>query len=119
MGSFRLDHFLLNCNDLPCLCLWFKGVNLWVAKDLFGPVCSPPFSAELWSWLPPLGSFLNFMRTGCNIGRLVEALEREKEPQSVGAGDYAEAHEKGRDRLLAERIENILGNTTSQFIETH
>ena len=35
----------------------------------------------------------------------MEALEREKEPHSVGAGDYAEADEKGRDRLLVERVE--------------
>jgi hypothetical protein len=49
----------------------------------------------------------------------VEALEREKELYSVGAADYAKADEAGRNRLLVERVENILASTTSQFIETH
>ena len=34
----------------------------------------------------------------------------------MGAGEYAEADEMGRNRLLVERVENILANTTSQFI---
>jgi len=37
----------------------------------------------------------------------------------VSAGEYAEADEDGRNRRLVERVENILANTTSQFIETH
>ena len=41
---------------------------------------------------------------------LVEALEREKELYSVGAGEYAEADDHGRNRLLVERVENILVN---------
>jgi len=66
-------------------------------------VCSPPFSAENW----------------LQYRTLVEALEREKELYSVGAGEYAEADKAERNRLLVERVENILANTTSQFVETH
>jgi hypothetical protein len=49
---------------------------------------------------------------------LVEALAREKELYSVGAGDYA-VDEAGRNRLLVERVENLITNKTAQFIETH
>ena len=66
-------------------------------------MCSPPFSAENW----------------LQYRTLVETLEREKELCSVGAGEYAEADEDGRNRLLVERVENILANTTSQFVETN
>jgi hypothetical protein len=62
---------------------------------------------------------LKFHKNWLQHRALVEALEREKELHSVGAGKYAEAHEVGRNRLLVERIENILANTIWQFIETH
>ena len=82
-------------------------------------MCSPPFSAESLSWLHPSGSFFEFHENWLQYRTLVEALERDKELYSVGAGEYAEADEDGRNRLLVERVENILANTTSQFIETH
>jgi hypothetical protein len=52
-----------------------------------------------------VGNLFKFHENWLQYRTLVEALEREKEPHSVGAGDYAEADEKGRDRLLVERVE--------------
>ena len=66
-----------------------------------------------------VGKFFKFHQHWLQYRALVEALEREKEVYSVGAGEYAEADEDGRNRLLIERVENILANTTSKFVETH
>jgi hypothetical protein len=59
------------------------------------------------------------MRTGCNTARWSKRLNGKKELYSVGAAEYAEMDETGRNRLLVERVESIFASTTSQFIETH
>ena len=66
-----------------------------------------------------VGKLFKFHENWLQYRTLVEALEREKELDSVGAGDYAESDEAGRNRLLVERVESILANTTSQFVQTH
>jgi Protein of unknown function (DUF4231) len=66
-----------------------------------------------------VGKLFKFHENWLQYRALVEALEREKELYSVGAGEYAEADEERRNRLLVERVESILSSTTSQFIETH
>src|SRR5262245_20378034 len=94
-------------------------VNLWVAKD---PFWTGVFSAVLGGVVvvaASVGKLFKFHENWLQYRTLVEALEREKELYSVGAGEYADADKAERNRLLVERVENVLANTTSQFIETH
>lgn len=94
-------------------------VNLWVVKD---PYWAGLLSAILGGVVvvaASVGKLFKFHENWLQYRTLAEALEREKELYSVGAGDYAELDEAGRNRLLVERVESILASTTSQFIETH
>jgi len=94
-------------------------VNLWVAGD---PYWAGVLSAILGGVVvvaASVGKLFKFHENWLQYRTLVEALEREKELYSVGAADYAELDEAGRNRLLVERVESILASTTSQFIETH
>jgi hypothetical protein len=94
-------------------------VNLWVAKDPFRTGVLSAVLGGVVVVAASVGKLFKFHENWLQYRTLAEALEREKELYSVGAGDYAEADEEGRNRLLVERVENILANTTSQFIETH
>jgi hypothetical protein len=94
-------------------------VNLWVVKD---PYWAGVLSAILGGVVvvaASVGKLFKFHENWLQYRTLVEALEREKELYSVGAAEYAELDGAGRNRLLVERVENILASTTSQFIETH
>ena len=94
-------------------------INLWVVKD---PYWAGLLSAILGGVVvvaASVGKLFKFHENWLQYRALVEALEREKELYSVGAGDYAELDEAGRNRLLVERVESILASTTSQFVQTH
>jgi hypothetical protein len=67
-----------------------------------------------------VGKLFKFHENWLHYRGLVEALGREKELYSAGAGDYASPlDEPGGKRLLVERVENLLASATSRFIETH
>ena len=90
-----------------------------MAKD---PFWTGVFSAVLGGVVvvaASVGKLFKFHENWLQYRTLVEALEREKELYSVGAGDYAELDEAGRNRLLVERVESILASTTSQFVQNH
>jgi hypothetical protein len=75
-------------------------VNLWVVKD---PYWAGLLSAILGGVVvvaASVGKLFKFHENWLQYRTLVEALEREKELYSVGAGDYAELDEAGRNRLL-------------------
>lgn len=94
-------------------------VNLWVVKD---PHLAGVLSAILGGVVvvaAAVGKLFKFHDNWLHYRAVVEALGREKELYSVGAGDYAAIDEASRNRLLVERVENLLANMTSQFIETH
>jgi len=94
-------------------------VNVWVVKD---PYWAGVLSAVLGGVVvvaTSVGKLFKFHENWLQYRTPVEALEREKELYSAGAGEYAEANEAERNRLLVERVENILANTTSEFIQTH
>lgn len=59
-----------------------------------------------------------FQENWLNYRALAEALEREKELCQHQIGDYAVAPE-AREKLLIERVENMLASTTSQFLSIH
>jgi hypothetical protein len=94
-------------------------VNLWVVKD---PYWAGLLSAILGGVVvvaASVGKLFKFHENWLQYRTLAEALEREKELYSVRAAEYAEVDEAARNRLLVERVENILASTTSQFIQTH
>jgi Protein of unknown function (DUF4231) len=94
-------------------------VNLWLVRDAFWAGVLSAILGGVVVVAASVGKLFKFHENWLQYRTLVEALEREKELYSVGAADYAEADEAGRNRLLVERVENILASTTSQFIETH
>lgn len=94
-------------------------VNLGVVND---PYLAGIVSAVLGGVVvvaTSVGKLFKFHENWLQYRALAEALEREKELYSVGAGEYAEADKAERNRLLVERVENILASTTSQFLQTH
>jgi hypothetical protein len=94
-------------------------VNLWLVHDAFWAGVLSAILGGVVVVAASVGKLFKFHENWLQFRTLTEALEREKELYSVGAADYAEADEAGRNRLLVERVESILASTTSQFIETH
>ena len=94
-------------------------VNLWVIKDAY---LAGVLSAILGGLVVVAAAvkLFKFHDNWLHYRALVEALAREKELYSAGAGDYASPlDEAGRKRLLVERVENLLASATSRFIEAH
>ena len=65
------------------------------------------------------GETLQVSRKLAALPRLGGSSGAREELYSVGAGDYATLDGARRNRLLAERVENLIANKTAQFIETH
>jgi len=94
-------------------------VNLWVVKDAYLAGVLSAILGGIVVLAAAIGKLFKFHENWLHYRVLVEALAREKELYSVGAGDYAAVDEAGRNRLLVERVENLITNKTAQFIETH
>src|SRR6476619_7119076 len=94
-------------------------VNLWVIKDAYLAGVLSAILGGLVVVAAAVGKLFKFHENWLHYRALVEALAREKELYSVGAGDYAAIDEAERDRLLVERVENLIANKTAQFMETH
>jgi Protein of unknown function (DUF4231) len=60
-----------------------------------------------------------FQENWLSYRALAEALNREKELYTYGASDYEGAGGDRRDRLLVERVENMLASATSQYVSLH
>lgn len=93
-------------------------VNLWLVHDAFWAGVLSAILGGVVVVAVAVGKLFKFHENWLQYRALAEALEREKELYSVGAADYAKANGAGRNQLLVERVENLIGNTTSQFIET-
>jgi hypothetical protein len=63
-----------------------------------------------------VGKLFKFQENWLTYRGLSEELEREKELYLNGVGQYSEADEKTRLKLLVERSESILSTTTNRFI---
>jgi hypothetical protein len=94
-------------------------VNLWAVKDAYLAGLLSAIFGALVVVSAAIGKLFKFHDNWLHYRALVEALAREKELYSASAGDYAAADVAGRDRLLVERVENLLANKTGQFLETH
>jgi len=95
-------------------------VNLWVVKDAYLAGVLSAIFGGLVVVAAAVGKLFKFHDNWLHYRALVEALAREKELYSAGAGDYgAPLDEASRKRLLVERVENLLASATSRFIETH
>jgi hypothetical protein len=94
-------------------------VNLWVVKDAYLAGVLSAILGGVVVMAAAVGKLFKFHENWLHYRALVEALAREKELYSVGAGDYATVDGDVRNRLLVERVENLIANKTAQFIETH
>ncbi len=65
-----------------------------------------------------LSKVFKYQENWLNFRALAEALKREKELYLYKVGDYDREDEQ-REKILIERIENLLGTTTSQFVSIH
>jgi Protein of unknown function (DUF4231) len=66
-----------------------------------------------------LGKLFKFHENWLHYRASVETLGREKELYLNASAEYADADQARRNKLLVERVENILGATTSQFVAVH
>jgi Protein of unknown function (DUF4231) len=94
-------------------------VNLWAIKDAYLAGLLSAIFGGVVVVAAAIGKLFKFHENWLHYRALVEAIAREKELYSAGAGDYAAVDEAGRNRLLVERVENLLANKTAQFLETH
>ena len=94
-------------------------VNLWAVQDahLAGVLSAILGGAVVMA--AAVGKLFKFHENWLHYRALVEALAHERELYSIGAGDYAKSDATRRNRLLVERVENLIANKTAQFIETH
>ena len=96
---------------IPVVNLWITGPDLpRVLSGILGGVIVVAAG---------IGKLFKFQENWLLFRTLAEALEREAEYYKNGAADYAAADEAGRNRLLVERVENILAGSVSQFIAAH
>jgi Protein of unknown function (DUF4231) len=94
-------------------------VNLWAVKDAYLAGLLSAIFGGVVVVSAAIGKLFKFHDNWLHYRALVEALAREKELYSAGAGDYTKVDSAGRNRLLVERVENLLANKTAQFLETH
>jgi hypothetical protein len=66
-----------------------------------------------------IGKLLKFQENWLTYRGLAEELKREKEFYLNGVGNYGNEDEPGRQKLLVQRIEDILSTTTTSFIALH
>lgn len=65
-----------------------------------------------------LAKLFKYQENWLNYRALAESLKREKELYLYKVGDYDREDERG-EKILIERVENLLGTTTSQFVSIH
>jgi hypothetical protein len=65
-----------------------------------------------------ISKLCKYQENWLNYRALAEALKREKELYLYKVGDY-DQEDKKREKILIERVENLLGITTSQFVSIH
>jgi len=94
-------------------------VNLWAVKDAYLAGLLSAIFGGVVVVAAAIGKLFKFHDNWLHYRALVEAVAREKELYSAGAGDYTRLEGGGRNRLLVERVENLLANKTAQFLETH
>jgi len=94
-------------------------VTLWAVKDTYLAGVISAILGGVVVVSAAVGKLFKFHENWLHYRALVEAVAREKELYSAGAGDYAAIDATERDRLLVERVENLLANKTAQFLDTH
>jgi hypothetical protein len=94
-------------------------VNLWVVKDAYLAGVLSAILGGVVVMAAAIGKLFKFHENWLHYRALVEALAREKELYAAAAGDYAKIDGPRRNRLLVERVENLIANKTAQFLDTH
>jgi hypothetical protein len=65
-----------------------------------------------------IAKLFKFQENWLNYRALAEALKREKELYLYKVCDY-DREDENREKILIERVENLLGTATSQFVSIH
>ena len=94
-------------------------VNLWAVKDAYLAGVLSAILGGIVVMAAAIGKLFKFHENWLHYRALVEALAHEKELYAAGAGDYARIDATRRNRLLVERVENLIANKTARFLETH
>jgi hypothetical protein len=66
-----------------------------------------------------ISKLYKFQENWLSFRALAEVLKREKEFYANEIGEYAVRGDRERNRILVERVENLLAGTTSAFLSTH
>ena len=66
-----------------------------------------------------INKLYKFQENWINLRNVSETLKREKELHKFKAGEYETEDGNERNRILLERVENILSRATSQFFAIH
>ncbi len=93
-------------------------VNLWVIDGVESRILSGILGGVI-VVAAGIGKLFKFQENWLQFRTLAEALERETEFYKTGVADYAATDESERNRLLVERVENILAGSVSQYMATH
>lgn len=66
-----------------------------------------------------IGKLYKFQENWLSYRTLAEALKREQEFFVHGVGDYDVSEDEERNKILVEHVENMIANTTSQYVTLH
>ena len=94
-------------------------VNLWAARDTYWAGVLSAILGGIVVIATAVGKLCKFQENWLQYRALVETLDHELEVYRNGVADYAKVEQAERDRLLVERVENLLAANTSRYVATH
>lgn len=94
-------------------------INLWAVKDAYLAGLLSAILGGVVVVSAGVGKLFKFQENWLQFRSVAEALGYEEEYFKAGAGEYAGGEGEHRNKLLVERVENILATTTKQFVSTH
>ena len=94
-------------------------VTLWAARDTYWAGVLSAILGGVVVLATAIGKLGKYQENWLQYRALVEALDRELEIYLNGVSDYAKVEQAERNRLLVERIENLLAANTTRYVAAH
>ena len=94
-------------------------VNLWAVQDHHLAGVLSAILGGIVVLATAVGKLCKFQENWLQYRALVETLDREVEIHLNGVSDYSKVGQAERNRLLVERIENLLAANTSRYVAAH
>ncbi len=91
-------------------------VNLWAIHDSYWAGVLSAILGGIVVIATAVGKLCKFQENWLQYRALVETLDREVEIYLNGVADYAKVEQADRDRLLVERMENLLAANTTKYV---